>query len=75
MGAGAVFCLTLAPTLTPTPTPTPTQCCGAGPFLTCSGSEYFFHRLRLRVFFDFFFEYFFSPASAPAPITQKAFNH
>ena len=24
------------------------QYCGAGPFLTGSGSEYFFHRLRLR---------------------------
>ena len=25
------------------------QCCGAGPILTGSGSEYFFHRLRLRL--------------------------
>ena len=25
------------------------QCCGDGPFLTGSGSEYFFHRLRLRL--------------------------
>ena len=25
------------------------QCCGAGPFLTGSGSEYFFHRLRLHL--------------------------
>ena len=25
------------------------QCCGAGPFLTGSGSEYFFHLLRLRL--------------------------
>ena len=25
------------------------QCCGAGPFLTGSGSKYFFHRLRLQL--------------------------
>ena len=43
------------------------KCCGAVPFLirSGSGSKYFFHRLRLQVFF--------SPA--PAPIKQTVFNY